>query len=58
MYCLMQLGVLARLWAALGAGGRDVALLITAVCWSAAFLLYLLTYGPYLLAARVDGREG
>ncbi len=59
MYWLVQLGVAARLWAALDAGGaRDVALITSAFAWSAAFLLYVLVYAPYLLAARVDGRDG
>ncbi len=59
MYCLVQVGVAARFLAAIDvAGARDVALVVSAACWSVAFLLYVLTYGPYLFAARVDGREG
>ncbi len=59
MYCLVQVGVIARFWATIDAGGgRDSALLVSVACWSAAFLLYVLTYGPYLFAARIDGREG
>jgi uncharacterized protein involved in response to NO len=59
MYLLIQLGVLLRLVAALVSdGARDVALVGAAVLWSAAFVLYLIVYGPYLWRPRVDGREG
>jgi uncharacterized protein involved in response to NO len=59
MYMLIQLGVLLRLVAALAPdGARDVALVGATVAWSAAFVLYLIVYGPYLSRPRVDGREG
>lgn len=59
MYLLIQLGAIARVCAAAGpAGMRDSALLLAAVCWSAAFLLYVIVYGPYLFRPRLDGREG
>jgi uncharacterized protein involved in response to NO len=59
MYVLLQLGVLLRLVAALVPGGpRDVALVAAAACWTAAFTLYVVFYGPYLCSPRVDGREG
>jgi uncharacterized protein involved in response to NO len=59
MYGLMQLGVLARLIAAVGPDTmRDLALGITTASWSTAFVIYLLVYGPYLFKPRVDGREG
>jgi len=59
MYALIQAGAVARFAAAIDINGvRNVALLVTAACWSAAFLLYVAVYGPYLLKARVDGREG
>jgi uncharacterized protein involved in response to NO len=59
MYVLIQLGVLARLVAALTAGlPRDGALMVAGLCWTAAFLLYAIVYGPRLWAPRVDGREG
>jgi uncharacterized protein involved in response to NO len=35
-----------------------VALLVSGVLWSAAFLLYLLVYVPMLTRPRVDGRPG
>lgn len=59
MYLLMQAGVALRLLAALGpAEMRDAALLISGACWSIAFLAYVVVYGPYLVRARIDGKEG
>jgi uncharacterized protein involved in response to NO len=59
MYGLIQLGAIVRLAAALDVFAvRNAALLISTVCWSAAFLLYLIGYGPLLWRARVDGRDG
>ncbi|GAB3550769.1 NnrS family protein [Noviherbaspirillum agri] len=59
MYVLVQAGVVARLLAATNALGlRNTMLVAAAVCWSAAFLLYVVVYGPYLMSARIDGREG
>lgn len=59
MYLLMQIGVAARLIAAAGPVTlRDAGLLTSAACWSMAFLMYVVVYGPYLLQARVDGKEG
>ncbi|WP_151633720.1 NnrS family protein [Noviherbaspirillum aerium] len=59
MYVLIQAGAVARVAAALGIDPSGmIALLAAAVCWSAAFGLYLALYGPYLFAARVDGGEG
>ncbi|TFW21441.1 NnrS family protein [Duganella callida] len=37
---------------------RTVLLLVAGAGWSAAFGLYLAIYGPFLSAARVDGRDG
>jgi uncharacterized protein involved in response to NO len=59
MYVLMQIGVIARFAATLTPGQmRDVALVIAAASWAAAFMTYLWVYGPYLCKARLDGREG
>jgi uncharacterized protein involved in response to NO len=59
MYLLLQAGVLARLAAALGdAGLRAGGLVAATVCWSLAFALFCVVYGPYLARPRVDGREG
>ena len=59
MYLLLQAGVLARLAAALGdAGLREWGLVLATACWSLAFALFCVVYGPYLVRPRVDGREG
>lgn len=58
MYVLIQLGVILRVAASLVPSMRDVALIAAGACWSAAFIAYLATYTPYLLRARIDGREG
>jgi len=36
----------------------DWALLCAAAAWAAAFGLYALTYGPWLLQTRLDGHDG
>lgn len=59
MYLLLHAGVLVRLAAAFVDGGPRTGALVTAtLCWSLAFGLYCLHYGPYLFRPRVDGREG
>lgn len=59
MFALLQLGALARLCANLGpASLRAPALLLSGLCWTVAFLAYLVVYTPYLSAARLDGRDG
>jgi uncharacterized protein involved in response to NO len=35
-----------------------VALVGAALAWSAAFALYLWRFGPWLMAARLDGQDG
>jgi len=57
MYVLVQAGVVARLLAAANVMRSEMLLAATA-CWSVAFVLYVVVYTPYLLAPRVDGREG
>ena len=39
-------------------GLQSLALLGAAIAWSSAFVIYLYVYTPWLLAARVDGRDG
>jgi uncharacterized protein involved in response to NO len=59
MFVLIQLGVLARLGAALPPfAARDALLGISTLCWSATFAIYAVTYAPRLFAPRADGREG
>lgn len=57
MYVLIQFGVIARMLAAANFM-RPEMLVAAAACWSAAFVLYVVVYAPYLLSPRVDGREG
>lgn len=59
MYLALHAGALLRVLAALHVMESNVGLILaSAACWSAAFLLYLLVYGPYLVRARIDGRDG
>lgn len=59
MFALVQGAALIRVGANLtGAEYRSTALLVSALCWSCAFLLYVWIYAPYLWRARLDGREG
>lgn len=59
MYLLVQVGVGARLLAAVGpAGLQDAGLLLSAACWTMAFLMYAVIHGLYLSQARIDAREG
>ena len=59
MYWLVQLGAATRLLAAVGPASLAMpALLAAGVCWSVAFILYAVTYAPFLWRPRIDGREG
>jgi uncharacterized protein involved in response to NO len=59
MYLLLQVGAVGRLCANLiSANARDFVLVGSALAWSAAFVVYLVVYAPYLCRARIDGREG
>lgn len=59
VFALIQCGALARVVAALTQGGlRDGGLLLSGVCWTVAFIVYVIVYLPYLSSPRVDGAEG
>jgi uncharacterized protein involved in response to NO len=58
MYVLIQISAVARLYAAIGTWGRNIALVLAMLSWSATFLLYVAVYGPYLCHPRLDGRDG
>ncbi|WP_238552119.1 NnrS family protein [Herminiimonas sp. CN] len=59
MYALIQIGVIARFCASIDSTGlRNGALIVAAASWSAAFVLFLIVYGPYLYRPRLDGKEG
>lgn len=59
MYLLVQGGAVARLCANIDqTGSRDTMLVIAALSWSLAFIVYVVVYGPYLTRPRLDGQEG
>lgn len=59
MYLLVHAAVVVRVLAPLVAPGLYLSWLVLAsVLWSAGFALYLVVYGPRLIRARIDGREG
>jgi len=59
MYALIQIGALLRVVAAFNLHGfYQTGLVLSAVCWTLAFILYVMVYAPYLMRARIDGREG
>jgi uncharacterized protein involved in response to NO len=59
MYGLIQAGALLRVAAGFApAPWRDGALLLSALCWSLSFALFIAVYAPYLWRARIDGKEG
>lgn len=59
MFALLQIGAVARVAAALATDGwRDGALVLSAACWTVAFVLYVIVYLPYLSRARIDGNAG
>lgn len=60
LYVLIQLGAVFRVLAALATTTalHENGLIVASVCWSAAFILFLIGYGPYLLHVRIDGKEG
>lgn len=55
-YALVTLGALARVVSPWWSDGYMALLAIGGAAWSAAFALFVLRYGPILLAARPDGR--
>ena len=59
MYALIQISLIARFCASLSTTGlRDGALIVAAASWAAAFVFFLVIYGPYLYRPRLDGKEG
>lgn len=59
MYALVQLAVVLRIAPMLFEALPWLAFMSAAsVAWAAAFVLYLVKYGPMLIAPRVDGRPG
>lgn len=59
MYALVQAAAVIRVLGPLLLPAQyPVPLVLSAGCWSAAFLLYVAVYGPRLSRPRVDGRDG
>jgi uncharacterized protein involved in response to NO len=59
MYLALHAGAVLRVLASLQVTDSIVALLVaSAACWSTAFILYLVVYGPYLVRPRLDGKDG
>ena len=59
MYALIQAGAVARVAAGMAPPEwRVAALVLSALCWSLSFALFLAVYAPYLWRARIDGKEG
>ena len=59
MYLAIQCGAILRTYAAASpAYGAQAALIGSALCWTLAFGAYLAVYGPYLMQARIDGKDG
>ncbi len=58
MFGLIQLSALSRVLSALGWDGGPALLVLSALCWTGAFCLYVHVYAPYLARVRVDGKPG
>ncbi|MYN39944.1 NnrS family protein [Duganella sp. FT109W] len=59
MFALIQLSAAARVASALGYDTpHGVLLIVSAACWTTAFLAYGIAYIPYLSRARADGKPG
>lgn len=58
IYYAISVAALARLAAALGLADYRLSIIVTAVMWVFAFVLFLLMYWPVLSRPRVDGRPG
>jgi uncharacterized protein involved in response to NO len=58
-YGLLSLSALARvLLPHAGVLDYDTSLLVAAVLWTAAFLVFLVVYVPILVSPRIDGKPG
>jgi uncharacterized protein involved in response to NO len=58
LYLLVTAGAVLRLAAPLGATDYMLGMQVSALLWGAAFLVFLVCYGPMLFAARVDNPAG
>jgi len=59
IFVLIEVAAVTRVAAALGWDNANGAVLLaSALCWTLAFIQYLVTYFPYLVKPRVDGKDG
>lgn len=59
VFLLVPVSALFRVGAGLfGGGAYERGLVISGALWVAAFVLYLLRYAPWLMSARLDGKDG
>ncbi|RFP17727.1 NnrS family protein [Duganella sp. BJB488] len=58
IFGLIQFSALSRVLSALGWDGGPALLVLSAVCWTTAFGLYVYVYAPYLTSPRADGKPG
>lgn len=57
-YAALMAAAILRVTAALVPSGFEPLVCAAGLAWIAAFVLYLLRFGPWLLAPRVDGKDG
>jgi uncharacterized protein involved in response to NO len=57
-YWLMIAAAIVRVFGPWFASGATVWIDIAGICWSAALIVYLVKYVPYLSASRIDGKAG
>lgn len=59
MFVLIQSSAAARVLSALGwESASGMVLMASALCWTAAFIVYVKVYAPYLASPRTDGKPG
>ena len=56
LYLLVTLGAALRVAAPFGWFDYKAGIDLAGLAWAAAFVIFLLTYGPMLIRPRVDGR--
>ena len=54
MYILVTLGAMLRVFGASAGLSANLVLVAAAVCWSGAYLLFALVYGPYVLRPNIE----
>ncbi len=57
-YAALMLAAILRVMAALVPSGFEPLVCSSGLAWIAAFALYLVRFTPWLLAPRVDGKDG